>query len=359
MEMMRLETGPKQRVIVAVVASVFPPLAIGLLFGSSLVGLIFLVVIAGVNLAVVTRWSRKTTLSNAVLCLNFLLGVTGPGLTAYYIRDWATRVPFRPRPNSAGTAWGQDLTVGLPECDTEYRAIVPDVPRASRWLPVVVLLHGNNGDWAEIIGDTQWDRVARENGWLLLAPNAPGITWGDDADRVVLETLTDAAGHWPIDTNRVLLTGRSDGASCAYTVGLRYPHVFRAIAPVAGSYWPLAPLHAFRSRHLGVYIYHGARDPIFRVDEARRAAWLMRLSDHEVLYREDSDGGHEYTPAESQRIGAWFAGVCQASRWRHAVQQGAAMRSSGQYGLPADPPSADAVDCDKLREQRSIHGRPT
>ena len=140
----------------------------------------------------------------------------------------------------------------------------------------------------------------------LFAPTSPEQTWGSDAHRVILASLNHAAARLPIDRSRILLTGRSDGATWCYNVGLRYPEVFRAIAPAAGSFWPLARLHARRSKTVAVYIYHGASDPIFPVSMARKAAALLRRTGHRVTYREDGHGGHEYTPEEARRIAEWF-----------------------------------------------------
>lgn len=118
----------------------------------------------------------------------------------------------------------------------------------------------------------------------------------------------------PVDRSRILLTGRSDGATWCYNVGLRYPDVFRAIAPVSGTLWPLAWLHAHRSQRVAVYIYHSVQDTIFPVDQARRAAALLRGAGHEVFNREDPSGSHAYTPEEAQRIADWFEKLAPQSQ---------------------------------------------
>ena len=109
-----------------------------------------------------------------------------------------------------------------------------------------------------------------------------------------------------MNTSYILLTGLSDGASQCYYTGLRYPNLFRAIAPVSGAFCPLAYLHIHQSPGTAVYIYHSVKDSEFPVSNARWAAKLMQQSKHKVTYFEDKGGGHEYPVEQTTKIAEWF-----------------------------------------------------
>jgi len=290
-------------------ATVFTAAVGGTLFtGRILTGVVLLLTLGPLN-ALVWRNGKARALRCAMVAADVLIFCVSLLLVTYHVRDYLAR-PCIGDVLSRSVATNADGQTRVVDADgLEYRQAPVALTSSDSPAAIVVLLHGNGGDWAEIITDTRWDRIVEERGWLLLAPVAPGHTWDERTDRAVLTALTDAVARLGSDRPPVLLTGRSDGASWTYRVGLRYHHVFRAIAPCAGSLWNLAPLHVFNSHALPVYIYHGAKDPIFPVEEARAAAQLLRHSGHDVVYHESADGGHSYTPEEAERVAAWFAEV--------------------------------------------------
>jgi len=259
------------------------------------------------NISVRLLWLGRRTVVMALNVANLTVSGVGFTLFAYHTKDVLTHVELS-AVQRAGILPQPGLhRVVLRAHRTLYELSIPDESANDGPRPAVVLLHGNGGSGREIIRDTKWDEVAREKGWGLVVPTSPGATWSDDADEVVIGSLNDACSRYPIDMKRILLTGRSDGATWCYIVGLRYPEAFRAIAPVSGSWWPLARLHASASRSVAVYIYHSKLDTIFPVQMARKAAAVLRKTGHDVEYHEDAAGGHAYSPAEARRIADWFA----------------------------------------------------
>jgi predicted peptidase len=64
-----------------------------------------------------------------------------------------------------------------------------------------------------------------------------------------------------VDTNRVYLTGLSMGGFATWETALEYPGTYAAIVPICGGAG-VRFVMAERIKHLPVWIFHGARDPV-------------------------------------------------------------------------------------------------
>ena len=134
--------------------------------------------------------------------------------------------------------------------------------------PLIVLLHPAGGDAYRFL--TDFKDIADRRGAILLALNSAGTTWdlqprrgggpsfGRDAanlDAALAELFAKA----PVDRERVVLLGFSDGASYALSLGLANPQLFRAIVAlsVGGVFMPTSVDETQR-----LFFAHGRRDPV-------------------------------------------------------------------------------------------------
>ena len=139
---------------------------------------------------------------------------------------------------------------------------------ASAALPLIVLLHGAGGDASRFLGE--FKDIADRRGAILLALNSAGMTWdlqlrrgggasfGRDAANLDA-ALAELFARAPVDRERVVLLGFSDGASYALSLGLANPQLFRAIVAlsVGGVFMPPNVDETQR-----LFIAHGRRDPV-------------------------------------------------------------------------------------------------
>ena len=125
----------------------------------------------------------------------------------------------------------------------------------------------------------------------------------------VMRVIADVRRAYPIDPQRITLTGASMGGGGTWAIGLRHPELFAALAPVcaiadfqrmiapadAALYDPARlerlspPALAENAAHQQVFIFHGDRDPTVPVEDSRKMAaryealgWLGK----NVHYRE-------------------------------------------------------------------------
>jgi phospholipase/carboxylesterase len=144
-----------------------------------------------------------------------------------------------------------------------------------------------------------------------VAPTSLGSTWaiqGEDVDSPHLAAIVDFVHTtWTVDTDRMLLTGMSDGGTFSYVSGLSSGSPFTHLAPVAAAFHPfLAMAEAERLRGLPIHIVHGAKDWMFPVHTAREAERHFKAAGAAVTYREISDLSHTYGPDLSGMILDWL-----------------------------------------------------
>jgi pimeloyl-ACP methyl ester carboxylesterase len=108
-----------------------------------------------------------------------------------------------------------------------------------------------------------------------LARGSIGFQGIPEAD--VYEVLDDVKKRFPVDEDRIYLTGASVGGGGTLWLGLTRPDVWAAIAPLC----PIAPSGASElagnALNLPVHLFQGAQDPMVLPAEA--IAWRNRLRD--------------------------------------------------------------------------------
>ncbi len=205
--------------------------------------------------------------------------------------------------NARGKRGGYTLYV--PECYTPDHA----------W-PLVIALHGGSGHGADFFWS--WLAEARTSGLILAAPTSRDRTWSLHSPAVdaggLNRMLAQISSDYNVDTQRILLTGISDGGTYAMLLSTAAQAPFTHYAPVAAAVHALvsrdgkihAPLRGVR-----VYQVHGARDWMFPVDRARAAAEALKTAGAEIVYREISDLSHNYPRDANAGIVDWFLGKAE------------------------------------------------
>jgi phospholipase/carboxylesterase len=191
-----------------------------------------------------------------------------------------------------------------------FSLYVPERYDPARAWPLVVTLHGGSGNGDDFLWS--WLSEARGRGFLLLSPTSQGSTWslmGPDVDAQMLRTMVDyVREHWTVDTDHILLTGLSDGATYSMLCGLQEDMPFTALAPVSGVLHPANLVNGNMQRAAGkrIYMVHGALDWMFPVAIARVAAQELERAGADITFREIDDLSHTYPREENDRILTWF-----------------------------------------------------
>ncbi len=175
--------------------------------------------------------------------------------------------------------------------------------------PLALTLHGAGGDARS--GISHLIGLADEFGLVLLAPESRGRTWdvlaggyGPDVgfiDRALGQTFDRLA----VDAGRLAITGFSDGASYALSLGLTNGDLFtHAVAFSPGFAAP-----ADRRGKPPVFVSHGTRDRVLPIERcSRRIVPQLEREGYGVRYRE-FDGSHTVPGAVAREALEWFTGT--------------------------------------------------
>jgi phospholipase/carboxylesterase len=205
------------------------------------------------------------------------------------------RLHARPQPvASAGPSGLNRLDFG------EVRDGLLHVPRdytPARPAPLILALHGASGNAQH--GISHFMPLADEAGLILLAPDSRGRTWdiilGEYGPDVAFidQALDDVFARYEIDPQRVVISGFSDGASYALSLGLMNGDLFRQIIAFSPGF--AAPAETIGAPR--IFISHGLRDAVLPIDRcSRRIVPRLESNGYAVTYHE-FDGPHT-VPAE-------------------------------------------------------------
>jgi predicted peptidase len=192
-----------------------------------------------------------------------------------------------------------------------YAVYVPDGYDGSRAFPLIIALHGAGGDhWSGlkmVTGSSALIVGAAESNehffprrlppdFIIACPGGHGYHgpgYKGPAEYDALKVLKEMMSSYNIDADRVYLTGSSKGGHGTWEIGLKYPELFAAIAPVCGATDAIRSLAGGAGCGLRIYVFHGAKDRVIPVDQSRVMVAMLLASGAQVEYVEYPDLGHE------------------------------------------------------------------
>ncbi|MCC7495260.1 MAG: prolyl oligopeptidase family serine peptidase [Fimbriimonadaceae bacterium] len=279
-------------------------------------------------------------------------GETGAGDQGYFERAYFCRTDGSPQPY--------------------YLRLPADYDQAKP-LPVVIFLHGYVAETSKInpwvLPATQWD-LAAQRGFLLCLPhgrrNSDFLGIGE-VD--VLRVIEELQRWYPVDPDRIVLTGCSMGGYGGWAIGLRHPDRFAALGLMSGQTdfftwekrdrdetafksWCILqnnPLDlAPNAQHLPMYVQHGALDSLVPVVHSQLIAPVMKELGYDLRYDELAKEEHfiYWQDATFERLFDFCVGKRRPTapaklRWRtFTPKQGRCwwvdVRRLQRWGPPAD-----------------------
>lgn len=161
-----------------------------------------------------------------------------------------------------------------------YRILSPDYNPLQKY-PLVIFLHGSGERGNDNLAQLKWgvlnfatDYNLKMHPSFVIAPQCPAnnswndlkfdraseIKFSDSASKIsdlLIGLINKSIKDYPIDTNRIYITGLSLGGFGTYDLIMRYPNLFAAAAPVCGG-GDTSKVNLIK--HLPIWIFHGAED---------------------------------------------------------------------------------------------------
>lgn len=147
--------------------------------------------------------------------------------------------------------------------------------------PLIVSLHGigESGSYLPKLKNDGLPKYLDGNvsfPFIVVAPQCPSSTewYYDRTDTLLLKLLDDVILRYPIDTNRIYLTGYSMGGIGTLDMAIRYPHRFAAILPIAFRIefgWDVCRLAS-----MPIWAFHGEQDDVIPFTKAQDVIATLR-----------------------------------------------------------------------------------
>jgi len=187
-----------------------------------------------------------------------------------------------------------------------FSLFVPRGYNKEKKYPLMVALHGLGSSHWQMIRYPGLTRLAQEHGYIVVAPtgyNSRG--WygsrghtsrrstprnlGELSEKDVMNVLGIVREELSVDDERIYLMGHSMGGGGTWHIGMKYPDIWAALAPVA----PAPPRNIIdlaKIKHLPVIVVCGDKDGLVR--SAR--VWAGRMKTLKMVheYIEVKGGGH-------------------------------------------------------------------
>jgi predicted esterase len=210
----------------------------------------------------------------------------------------------------------------------------PNFDATKKW-PLIIYLHGYVPTISVLDPWIPWKAVldeAAKNGCMMLVPygrrntDFQGVGDGD-----TMETLALVSRDYPVDENRVYMTGVSMGGMGAWNMALRHPGVWAATTLMCGHtnmitwrHWEnenMAPFKRWLMERRNpidlvmnawnepFFVQHGTKDHLVPVEQSRTMIAAMRALGMSVEYREwPAEDHYVYLQAEPYELAyKWLA----------------------------------------------------
>ncbi len=194
--------------------------------------------------------------------------------------------------------------------------------------PTILTLHGWGANAFDLLGVAPYISGGR---YLVICPQGPlqfpigpgavGYGWFPitadgpldlpaviSAREQLQESLAAALARYPIDRQKLIVLGFSQGGVMAYSLALGEPERFAALVAIS-SWLPPALLEVLpdspASEQLPTLIQHGSQDQLVDVGRARQSVETLRNVRIPVTYRE-YEMGHEINAKSLADLSTWL-----------------------------------------------------
>lgn len=194
--------------------------------------------------------------------------------------------------------------------EMEYGLFVPSSYDGKAPAPLIVALHGLAGNPRQILNYPGMLSLAEKHGYVIAAPmgynrrgwygifgprprGAKPKNLGELSEQDVMNVVGIIEKKFRIDPDRVYLMGHSMGGGGTLHLGIKHPHKWAALGPIAPAIYT-GPSKLKAIQHVPVIVVQGDRDFLVPVRGTR--LWVKKMKELKMTYSylEVKGGGHIY-----------------------------------------------------------------
>ncbi len=273
------------------------------------------------------QYLRETDSAARQLLLTDLLKVEGVGAQSVL-----AMIPHLPLPlDTPNAVIGKPFPVevsqahsGLEGIDAPvtYHVLLPQEYSPTHRYPVVVSLRPIDRPvewtlrwWG---GNSDEPLQAQRHGFIVIAPDylepkATSYGYGPMSHYAVLQSIRDARKRFNIDSDRIYLSGHSEGGDAAFDIGLAHPDEFAGVIPITGIIGEIPMKLSQNGRYTGLFVINGQLDRALAAPSGKKTNpnlgtinRMMMPGNQDVLYAEYVGRGNESYYGEIHRLFAWM-----------------------------------------------------
>jgi len=207
----------------------------------------------------------------------------------------------------------------------DYWLMKPAKVEKQKTYPLVLALHGRGGNTeaATVLGSAE---MRTKHPCFVIAPAVTtAYNWASPKDLqtvkrgsrkverkprlpTVLEMLAAVTREYPVDPNRVYVTGQSMGGAGTFGAIATSPQTFAAAIPVCGG-WD--PADAEKMKNVAIWVFHGDSDRVVPTERSRAMVAAIK----------QAGGSPKYTEYPGVRHNSWTKTYAAASTWEWLFAQ--------------------------------------
>ncbi len=174
-----------------------------------------------------------------------------------------------------------------------YHLYIPPADTVNQLYPLLLFLHGigERGEDLELVKKHGLNNMLLAHdplSFVVISPQLPDEEWWNSE---ILNALIDhALDAYPINPERVYITGLSMGGSGVWEVITRYPDRFAAAIPICG--WGNR-LMVHRAMNIPVWVFHGEDDPVIPLKRSEEMVNALKEAGGTVNFTVYPGTGHD------------------------------------------------------------------
>ena len=177
--------------------------------------------------------------------------------------------------------------------ETNYLLYLPDNYKsdtATKW-PLLLFLHGggesgNDIQKVKLHGPPKLADQGKKFPFIIVSPQSEHGGWDSEN---LYRLIQSVKKNYRVDEQRIYLTGLSMGGYGTWSLAMKHPEEFAAIAPVCGGG---DTADAWKLRNLAVWCFHGAKDDVVPPSASENMVKATRRYNPSVRFTLYPDANH-------------------------------------------------------------------
>ncbi|NUM51779.1 MAG: dienelactone hydrolase family protein [Flavobacteriales bacterium] len=198
-----------------------------------------------------------------------------------------------------------DLKLKMQNQSIEPLIILPKNFDKTKTYPLLVAFHGFNSNPQEFV--SVYENIATKHSMILMLCRGSKIiafnsfTWSFEQEEYerILEEIELVQLKYNINPAKIILTGYSQGANIAYSLGMVFSQLFCGIIPVAGTLPKNVSITRMKNKNIKLYSIVGLRDNPNILEQNREAE--KSFTQNNIAFKlKEFDIGHAYPPNKEE-----------------------------------------------------------